>query len=180
MPRHIALLRAVNVTGHNKLAMADLRTMAESLGFEDVQTILQSGNLVFSCAGHTTARLEETLQDAARAQLGLDTDFMVRTVREWRAIIDGNPMPEQARDDPAHLLLLVLKAKPAMTEARSIQNSIPGREKLHLGERHAYIHYADGVGRSKLTTAWLDKKLGTRGTARNWNTVLKLAALVGA
>jgi uncharacterized protein (DUF1697 family) len=178
--KHIALLRAVNLGAHNKVGMADLRDLLVGLGFDDAQTLLQSGNLVFSGGGKTAASLEQTLERAAARQLGLETDFFVRTAKEWQGIVDANPFPREAKDDPGHLVAVILKADVIDANVIALQKAIVGREVVRANGRCAYIVYPDGIGRSKLTSALIEKKLGTRGTARNWNTVLKLKTLVEA
>ncbi len=179
MTIHIALLRAVNLPGHNKVAMADLRELLAGLGMQDVRSLLQSGNLTFRSEGRTTAQLERLLEDAAGKRLGLDTDFFVRTASDWKAYIASNPFPEEAERDPSHLLLVLLKEAPDRENVAALQRAITGREVVRAKGRHAYVVYPDGIGRSKLTSALFEKKLGTRGTGRNWNTVLKLGALAG-
>ena len=174
--KHIALLRAVNLGPHNKIGMADLKALLVGLGFEDVQTLLQSGNVVFEAKGKTTA-LEQTLERAAAKQLGLETEFFVRTAKEWQSVIDANPFPREAKDDPSHLLAVVTKDPVDPANVTALRKAIVGREVVRAKGRCAYIVYPDGIGRSKLTSAMIEKKLGTRGTARNWNTVLKLEAL---
>jgi uncharacterized protein (DUF1697 family) len=178
MPAYVALLRAVNLPSHNKVGMADLRGVAEGLGFEDVRTLLASGNLVFRGDAGATAKLEAALRAEAKKRLGLDTDFFVRTAKEWDGIIAENAFPDYARLDPGHLVVLVLQGKPGPKAQAALRDAIVGREEVRVAGRHAYITYPDGIGTSKLTTALIDRKLGTRGTARNWNTVLKLAALM--
>jgi uncharacterized protein (DUF1697 family) len=176
----IALLRAVNLAGLNKVGMADLRDFAQDLGFENPKTLLQSGNLVFSAASRSGDRLEATLEQAAKEQLGVATDFFVRTASEWKAVIAGNPFSTEAKRDPGHLLAVVLKAAPDRARVSALQDVIKGREQVRVKGRLAYVTYPDGIGRSKLTMAVIEKALGTRGTGRNWNTVLKLGALAGA
>lgn len=178
--KHIALLRAVNLAGINKVSMADLRALLVDLGFADAQTLLQSGNVVFSGGSKTTAALEATFERAAATQLGVATDFFVRTAKEWQAIIDANPFPREAKIDPGHLLAVVMKDDVDAANVAALQKAIVGREVVRAKGRCVYIVYPDGIGRSKLTSAMIEKKLGTRGTARNWNTVLKLRALVEA
>lgn len=173
---HVVLLRAVNVAARNLVAMADLRAMAEGLGFAQPRTLLQSGNMVFD-SKPTGAALERLLEATAKKQLGLETDFFVRTTSEWRALIAANPFPAEARSDPGHLVVLCLKAAPARQALNDLRQAIKGREQIELVDRQAYVVYPDGIGRSKLTTALIEKHLGTRGTGRNWNTVLKLAAM---
>ena len=174
----IALLRAVNLPGHKSVAMSDLREFATELGFADVRSILQSGNLVFRSQTRSCARLERVLETEAENHLGLKTDFFVRTAEEWQSVIARNPFTEEARRDPGHLLVMFLKDAPEMKAVKALQAAIKGREVVRsAGGRHIYIVYPDGVGRSKLTNAVIEAKLGTRGTGRNWNTVLKLGAL---
>jgi|RhiMethySRZTD1v2_1073278.scaffolds.fasta_scaffold00150_41 uncharacterized protein (DUF1697 family) len=174
---HIAVLRAVNLPGHNKVRMADLKALFVRLGFADAQTLLQSGNVVFSAGNKTTAALEQMLERAAAKELGVETDFFVRTAKEWQAIIDANPFPREAKADPSHLLVGISRDEVSSANVTALQKAIVGRELVRAKGRCVYIVYPDGIGRSKLTGAMIDKKLGTRGTARNWNTVLKLAAL---
>jgi uncharacterized protein (DUF1697 family) len=177
--KHIALLRAINLAGVNKVGMADLRELFASLGFPDAQTLLNSGNIVFNGGSRTTAALEQTFERATAKHLGVQIDFFVRTAKEWQAIIDANPFPREARDDPSHLLAVVMKDEVTAANVTALQKAIVGREIFRAKGRCAYIVYPDGIGRSKLTSALAEKKLGTRGTGRNWNTVLKLGALVG-
>jgi uncharacterized protein (DUF1697 family) len=174
---HIALLRGVNLAGRRAVAMADLRAFATSLGFGEVVTLLQSGNLVFTSARQSCAALERLFEAEAEKYLGLRTDFHVRSAEEWQAIINDNPFPAEAKRDPSHLLVVCLKDAPGAKAFAALQDAITGPERVLGHGRHAYVYYPAGVGRSKLTTALTDKVLGTRGTGRNWNTVSKLGAL---
>jgi len=176
----IALLRAVNVAGHKPVAMADLRDLLAGLGLKDVQSVLQSGNLVFRGDGKGGARLERLLEAEAKRRLGLETDFFVRSAAEWEDVVANNPFHEEARRDPARLVAVFLKEAPGGAAVKALQAAIVGREVVRAVGRQAYIVYPDGQGRSKLTNAVIEKHLGTRGTARNWNTVLRLAELVRA
>jgi len=175
--KHVALLRAVNLAGYNKVGMADLKALLAGLGFEDAQTLLQSGNIVFTGGTKTTASLEQALERAAAKQLELETDFFVRTAKEWQAIVDANPFPREAKDDPSHLLAVILRDDVSAANVAALQKAIVGREVVRAKGRCLYVVYPDGIGRSKLTSAIIEKKLGTRGTGRNWNTVLKLQVL---
>jgi uncharacterized protein (DUF1697 family) len=176
---HVALLRAVNVGGRSSLAMADLRAVAEGLGYGEVKTFLQSGNLVFDAKGRPAA-LERALEAALKQERGIATDFLVRSARELDDIIAANPFPAEAKSDPGHLLVMFLKDRVTAQAVAALQEIVKGREVIRPGGRELYITYPDGIGRSKLTGAVIEKKLGTRGTGRNWNTVTKLAALVAA
>ena len=163
MTVHIALLRAVNLGPRNRVSMADLKEMCVDLGLDNPRTLLQSGNLVLE-SSQTPAKLEALLERETKKQLGVTTEYMVRTASQWKAIVKANPFPKEAKSDPAHLTLVVCKkavGKPKVTGANREQFRVKGRE--------IYVVYPDGIGRSKL-------KIDVRGTARNWNTVLKLAA----
>jgi uncharacterized protein (DUF1697 family) len=178
--KHVALLRGINVGGHKQVAMADLRDLLGKLGFGDVQSVLQSGNLVFRGDGKTGPALERLLETAAGKRLGLETSFLVRSAAEWEEIVAKNPFPDEAKRDPARLVVLFLKDPPGGPAVRALQAAIVGREVVRVKGKHLYAVYPDGQGRSKLTLPLIEKHLGTGGTARNWNTVLRLAALVRA
>jgi len=157
---YAALLRAVNVAGHQPITMADLRAIAEKLGLTKVSTLLASGNLVFD--GKATEAILESK---------LHTDVFLRSARELDAIVAANPFPKEATDDPGRLVVLFLKGK---GDGAALQKAIKGREIARGKGNQIYVYYPDGQGRSKLTNALIEKTLGTRATARNWNTVLKL------
>jgi len=178
MPRHIALLRGVNVAGRSMVAMAGLKAMFAELGFSDAQTLLQSGNVVFTSAARKPNALETTLEAEAEKRFGRRIDFFVRSAVEWQEIVAKNPCRIEAESDPGHLVVTCLKTTLGEQEIAALQAAISGREIFHAAGRHAYLIYPDGIGRSKLTNALIEKSLGTRATGRNWNTVLKLADLV--
>jgi uncharacterized protein (DUF1697 family) len=122
-------------------------------------------------------RIERLLEAASTRHLGVTTDYFVRTAKEWQAMIAANPFPREAKTDPARLLMMTLRSAPSPAQVKALQESIAGDELVKAEGRHAYFVYPDGVGRSKLTIQKIEKALGTRGTARNWNTVLKLGEL---
>jgi uncharacterized protein (DUF1697 family) len=175
----LALLRAVNVGGRGKVAMADLRALLGDLGFAAPRSLLQTGNLVFG-SDIAGAELEALLEREAAKRLGLATDFLVRSAAEWSEIVAANPFPAMARDDPSHLVAMPLKQPPDAAGLEGLRAWIPGREAIEAVGRELYIAYPDGIGRSKLTGAVIERRIGTCGTARNWNTVAKLVALLEA
>ena len=177
MARYIALLRGINVGGNKMIAMADLRAFMAHMGLEDPQSILQSGNLVFRSKSRPTGKLEQLLEVGIKKRLSIETHFFVRTAQEWQSVIAHNPFPEEAKRDPGHLVVMLFKSAPAPGDVKALQGAIPGSEVIRVDERQGYITYPDGQGRSRLTNALIESRLGTRGTARNWNTVLKLAAI---
>lgn len=179
MNTYIALLRAVNVGGARKIAMAALRSFAAEIGLGDPRTLLQSGNLVFSTDGAEPEVLERTLEKEAEDRLGLSTTFLVRTAAEWRGVVSGNPFTDEARDDPSHLVTLFTREAPSASEVHALEQAIRGREVIHAVGRQVYAVYPDGIGRSKLTHAVIERALGSPCTGRNWNTVLELDRMVG-
>jgi len=172
--RFIGLLRGINVGGHKKVAMSDLLALLKRLDFDDARTLLQSGNLVFRTAGKNATQLERLLESEVLERLGLETKLFVRSEEEWKAVVAANPFTNEAKRDPARLVVVFLERAPEAENVKALQAAIKGRETLRAGGRHLYIVYPDGMGTSKLTNAVIEKKLAMRGTARNWNTVLKL------
>jgi uncharacterized protein (DUF1697 family) len=178
MASHVALLRAVNVGGRNLIGMAELRASFAALGFPDARTLLQSGNVVFSGGGRDPGALETRLEAETEKRFRVRVDYMVRTAKEWKEIVARNPFADEARRDPSRLLVLFLKQTPRAGAEIALRVAIKGPERVRVAGRHAYIVYPEGIGRSKLTPALLERELGVRGSGRNWNTILKLGALL--
>ena len=150
MTLHAALLRGVNVGGRTKVAMADLRALCADLGFADVRSLLQSGNLVFR-DGRAGSKLETLLETEIAKRLGLKTVVFTRTGAEWSAIVDRNPFPDEAARDPGHLVVMVLKGKAKKAAVEALQARVTGPEVIRAGNRELYITYPAGIGRSRLT-----------------------------
>jgi len=173
---HIALLRGINVGGHRSVGMTDLRNFLTKLGFDDVRSLLQSGNLVFDSRARIGAELERFLEAEALKRFALEIDFFVRAPEEWKSMIRQNPFRKEAELDPAHLVVMLLKSPPRAEDVAALQEGISGPEIVQAKGRQLYAFYPNGIGRSRLTNAVIERKLG-RCTGRNWNTVLKLATL---
>jgi len=168
----VALLRAVNVGGR-KLPMAELRALCGELGWEDVATYIQSGNVVFSSDGKPDA-LEKALEDAVAKRFGFDSPVIVRTAAQWAQYPPGNPFPEAARDEPNRLMLLLSKKPPAEGAEDVIQARAVAGERVARAGDALWFHYPDGAGTSKLTPSLIDRAVGSPGTARNYRTVATL------
>ena len=108
----------------------------------------------------------------------MQVDIHVRDASEWAAVIAANPFGAEAKADPGHLLVTFYREPPDQAKVALLQSSIAGRERVAVDGRHLYMTFPDGVGNSKATIL-VDRTLGVKGTARNWNTVLKLSAVVG-
>jgi uncharacterized protein (DUF1697 family) len=172
MARLIALLRAVNVGGR-KLPMAELRALCGELGWEKVETYIQSGNLVFSAAGKAEA-LEAELERAIRDRFALDVPVVVRTAAQWARYAKANPFPRAAEEAPNRLQLLVSKRPPHQDAAERLMERAQGGEAVKAAGGAMWFHFAEGVASSKLTPTLIDKACGSPSTGRNWRTVVKL------
>ncbi len=172
MARLIALLRAVNVGGR-KLPMAELRDLCGELGWEDVQTYIQSGNLVFTAPGKG-GELERKLEEAISRKFGMEVPVMVRTASQWAGYAAANPFPKAAEDEPNRLQLLVSKETPRADAAETLMKRAQAGEAVKAAGGALWFHFPDGVGTSKLTPSLIDKAAGSPSTGRNWRTVLTL------
>ena len=175
---HVALLRAVNVVGNNRIRMPELCQLFADLGFDGARSWLNSGNVVFDSGRRAGELLERLLEAETEKRFRLRVDCLVRTGRELQKIVQDNPFVNEAKDDPSHLLVMFLKKAPRESEVKSLRAAIIGPEVVDAVGRQAYVIYPDGIGRSKLTSNLIEKTLGTRGTGRNWNTALKLLSMV--
>ncbi len=174
----VALLRAVNVGGTGKVAMADLRRAADELGHSGVATHLNSGNLVLVPAAGSPVGprdLAQSLAAALAGRLGRPLPLTVRTRTELDDVVARNPHPAAAEQDPSRLIVVFFDAPvgtPAFDAARY------GPEEVVWSGSEAYVHYPDGVGRSRLTGDVLARAAGGPGTGRSWRTVLALQQLL--
>lgn len=169
---HVALLRGINVGRAKRVAMADLRALVSDLGYTDVRTLLNSGNVVFTAeadARDAAARIEEGLE----ARLGVPARVTVLSAAELATVLDENPFEA---DDPSRLLVSVLADPGDMSKLEPLLEADWAPEALALGSRAAYLLCPDGVAKSRLNEA-VGKVLGDGVTARNWKTMAKLRAL---
>jgi uncharacterized protein (DUF1697 family) len=176
MSRRIALLRAVNVGGR-KLPMAELRALCGELGWKDVETYIQSGNIVFAAAGEADA-VEARLEEAIKERFGLDVPVIVRTAAQWSACIAANPFPRVAGEEPTRLQLLLSKRAPNADAAGKLMERARAGEVVEAAGGALWFHFPEGVGTSKLVPALIDKAAGSPSTSRNWRTVLKLQEML--
>ena len=178
MKTHIALLRGVNVGGNKKVAMADLRTFVESIGFKDARTLLNSGNLVFRSDGkRDDLALEVFLEEQTAKRLGLSTWFLVRSAPEWAEVIARNPLVAEATAMPSRFLVMFFRQPPTAEAMQTLRAAVSGSEIIHADGKQLYASLPDGILDSKLTNALMGARFSKLTTGRNWNTVLKLGAL---
>lgn len=166
MPVFIALLRAINVGGTGKLPMSDLRSLCEKAGFRNVRTYIASGNVVAERDG-SEAEAKAALEAELGAYAGKPVGVIVRTGAEMSEVVANNPFPDRAASQTVAIFLNHAPPRDAFKHVKGQVN-----EEARLGAREIYVHYPDGMGRSKLRIPQADE-----GTARNMNTVAKLAAM---
>jgi uncharacterized protein (DUF1697 family) len=173
---YVALLRAVNVGGRNRVPMAELRALCAALDYEDVRTFIQSGNVVLKSTARP-AKVARDLAAALRAHFGFDIGVVVRTRAELAEIVAGNPYLD-AGAEASRLHVAFLAGRPAAAGIASLDPDRSPPDEFVVRGREIFIRTPNGMGRSKLTPDYFQKCLGTECTARNWNTVTKLLDLV--
>jgi uncharacterized protein (DUF1697 family) len=172
----VALLRAVNVGGR-KLPMADLRAHCVDLGWRDVATYIQSGNVVFD-ADCSPAEAEGALEARISEAHGYDAPVIVRTAAQWRDYAPACPFPDAARETPNYLLMLVSKRPPAAGAADAVQAKAAAGERVRQAGDALWVHFPAGSGTSKITPSLLDKAIGSPATSRNYRTVVTLQEML--
>lgn len=172
--RLVGLLRAVNVGGTGKLPMAALRALVAKLGFADVETFIQTGNVLFDAPG--VAGVAEKIEAGLREEHGLHTTVILRTPAELAAVARAHAFADRGAD-PTRLHVVFLLEAPAKAAVARLDPSRSPGDAWRARGRDLHLFLPNGAGRSKLTMAYLERILGTAGTMRNLNTVTKLAAL---
>jgi uncharacterized protein (DUF1697 family) len=169
---YVALLRAVNVGGRT-VPMAELRRAFEDMGYEDVRTYIQSGNVVFGASGSATS-VAAQVRRGLEAELGPEVGVVLSTPAQLGAVVRRNPL---ARHDPATLHVTFLGSTPPGAKMRALEPDGYAPDVFHIAGRHVYLHCPNGYGRTKLTNALFERKLGVMATTRNVRTVTTLAAM---
>jgi len=170
----ISMLRGVNVGGHNKIKMDALRALYESMKLREAQTYVQSGNVIFRTDERDIARLAKRIEDGIERKLGFRPDVILRTATEMREVIARNPFAKRRGIEPSKLLVTFLGSDPGAEAREKILQIKCDPKELRIEGRELYIYFPNGIGRSKLSWAGLEKTLKTPGTARNWNSVTKM------
>ena len=178
MTRMVALLRAVNVGGR-KLPMAAFRAQIAVLGWRNVATYIQSGNLVFD-ADCCPAEAETAIESLISSHHGYAAPAIVRTRAGWAHYPDGNPFPHEAREEPGRVLMLLSKQPPKADAAAVIEARATGGERARQAGDAIWIHFPEGAGQSKLTPALLDRAIGSTATSRNYRTICTLLDMLNA
>jgi uncharacterized protein (DUF1697 family) len=173
----ICLLRAINVLGRGKVPMQDLRELCAELGAIEPQTYIQSGNVVFHAVGLREPAFRDALESLLVARYQVKTAAILRSPGELRELVACNPFPTEAVESPSKLAVTFLRDLPSEAAVQAIPREGPTGERLALLGKHLFTYFPLGMGQSKLNFAVIERALATPGTARNWNTVLKLLSI---
>jgi uncharacterized protein (DUF1697 family) len=174
MPTYISMLRGINVGGARQVRIEELKRSYEALGFENVRTYIQSGNLVFRSRTGNAGELREIISRRIHDTLGFDVTVIIRTKEEMGKLFSRNPFlkSKPGETDKLHVTFLADLPRPEAVAAISIARS--GSDKYEIVGREIFLYCPDGYGRTKLTNNAFESKLGVRATTRNWATVNRL------
>jgi uncharacterized protein (DUF1697 family) len=176
---YVALLRAINLGARNQISMPDLRALFDDLGAGEVNTYVQTGNVVFSYTPTKPEKLAAAIQGRIGTAFGLDVTVLVRTRRQMENVAAGNPFLGGGRD-PAKLHVTFLTGVPEAARTRELAGVRFPPDEFRIAGQEVYLHCPDGYGRSKLSNAFFERRLGAAATTRNWKTVTSLVSLTGA
>jgi len=173
------MLRGINVSGHNIIKMKDLKQLFETLKFQNIQTYIQSGNIVFQTDNNLISSLELLVTNAIFQNFGLEVSAIVISIKELQMVIHQNPFIKTIND--TNLLLITFVSHiPEIALVDSIKNSAFGEDKFQIIEKTIYLFCPNGYGNSKLTNTFFEKKLKVKATTRNWKTVNQLLIIANS
>ncbi len=175
MAKHIVLLRGINIGSRNRIAMPELREALAEAGFDDVQTYVQSGNVVLS-SGKSATEVARACKSEISKRFGLDVDVVVRSRAQVAKVVERNPLGKVVTN-PKRYQVSFLSAKPSAAVMRKLEEAATEKERVVLVGKEIYAWHPEGVGRSRLWTLLAGRGLGVTATARNWTTVTKLLDL---
>lgn len=174
MHTYISLLRGINVSGQKSIKMAALRTLYENLGFTNVTSYLQSGNVVFKANNAETGKLEQAISKQIKTDFGFDVPVMVFALDHLKHVIKNNPFLNNPAFDHTFLHVTFLASKPNNYDVLAIENKIQDEEAIRFFGNAVYLYCPNGYGKTKLTNNLLEAKLKVVATTRNWKTTKEL------
>ncbi len=174
MKTYIALLRGINVSGHKKVPMADLRSMLRKMGFQDISTYIQSGNVVFSSDESNSHTLEKQIKQRIQGTFGFEVPVLVKSIAEFKKIIQQNPFTEAESLEKNQVYFVLLRDRPLQERVAVFQKEEFKNEKFEVTEGCVYLLCQNGYGRAKLNNNLVEQKLKVEATTRNYRTMAKL------
>jgi uncharacterized protein (DUF1697 family) len=176
VPHYVALLRSVNVAGHGRIAMSELRATFGHLGYDDVSTYIQTGNVLFTSPSRSETAVAAAIEEQLDADMGGAPAVIVRSVPELLRIGGASPYAK-AGANPARHHVTFLGAAPAKKALAALDPPPSGHDELVVEGKEVYVYTPDGYAGTKYTGTFLERRLGVVSTTRNWNTVTKLCEL---
>lgn len=177
MPVYISLLRGINVGAHKRMKMQQLRACCMELGFEQIATYIQSGNLVFRAGKLSPEAVSKKVEKQIESSFGFHADVITRTAEEMKKIIASNPLLKEPGTDASKLHVVFLPGAPSTEAVKKFDSVILAPDRVRVAGSEIYFYFPNGVSGSSLWKHNLDRVLGISGTMRNWNTVNKLVAM---
>jgi len=171
---YISMLRGINVGGSKKILMKDLISLYESLGFKNVRTYVQSGNVIFDDSEKNAGKLEEKIEKKIKVAYGYDVKVIIRKAEDLRKILAGNPFLKKKDVDTIRLYVTFLAGKPAKTKIDGLKDVKFAPDEFIIDGKEVFIYAPGGYGETKLSNNFFEKSLGVAATTRNWNSVNKL------
>ena len=178
MQTYISFLRGVNMTGHNSIKMTELSALFNSIGLNDAETFIQSGNVIFRKAGRVpVSALMVNIEKAILERFNFTIPVMIRTKRELSDLFTSNPFLGATDFDPAKMAVLFLHDEPSEKQIQKVTGIDYPPDKFKIAGREIFIYCPNGFGRTKLYTNFFEKKMGVTGTARNWKTITTILTI---
>jgi uncharacterized protein (DUF1697 family) len=178
MKTHIAMLRGINVTGHKTVKMERLRAMFAGMGFQNVKTYIQSGNVVFE-TNEPASRLSAKIEKAIFKEFGFEVSVLTKTAKELADIVKRNPFAKDKKIDEARIYVTFLPDDPPRNALALVSPLAEGAEEVRIVGRAVYLRLPNGYGKTKLSNTAIEKKLSCDATTRNWNTTKTLLEMAG-
>ena len=172
--KYLALLRGVNVSGKNLIKMSDLKAVLLNQNFQDVDTYIQSGNLIFSTEIQDKSKIEGIIQSCLFEQFKLTVPVIVLTSNELNQLISNHPFQTDPNSAPSHYYITFFNQSKKDLDYKLIENRLSEGESIHIEQNCLYLHCPNGYGNTKLSNQWIENKLGVVATSRNWNTCYTL------
>jgi len=176
--KYIVLLRGINVSGKNKLKMTDLRAMLEAMKFANIQTYIQSGNIVLEAKEMPNIELAQCVKTQIKTIFDYDVPTLVLRVGEWQAIFQNNPFLTKRNEDITKLHVTILAELPDKDLINNLKDIQHKADEFEIVGNNIYLFCPDGYGRTKFTNTFFERKLKVAATTRNWRTVGKLVEMV--
>jgi uncharacterized protein (DUF1697 family) len=177
VPVYIAMLRGINVSGQKLVRMERLHESCAPLGFSRIETYVQSGNIVFQDEKKSPSSLSKSISQAILHDLGFEVSVLVRTSREMKDLIEGNPFLKESGVDRSKLYVTFLSEAAPKSALKNLEKLSGEADRFYIGRQEIYLYCPDGYGRTKLSNAAFEKALSVRATTRNWKTVNALSEM---